>query len=149
MKKNLKSVLAILLCLQFTFGVFTLAVQAESSESEGTISAKTNSGEDFEIDDGVLVKYNGPGGHVVVPAGVTSIGELAFDNCSDLTSVELPNGITSIGDGAFAGCESLESISLPSSLTNIGEGAFAGCVSLQSISLPSGLTSIGEGAFRE
>lgn len=30
--------------------------------------------EEFTIEDGVLTKYNGPGGDVVVPDGVTSIG---------------------------------------------------------------------------
>ena len=34
---------------------------------------------DFIIENGVLKKYVGPGGDVVIPEGVTAIGELAFD----------------------------------------------------------------------
>ena len=35
---------------------------------------------DFVIENGVLKKYVGPGGDVVVPKGVTVIGEEAFSN---------------------------------------------------------------------
>jgi hypothetical protein len=35
----------------------------------------------FEIENGVLVKYNGFGGDVVIPEGVTGIGEKAFGGC--------------------------------------------------------------------
>ena len=37
-----------------------------------------SSASDFIIIDGVLTKYTGPGGDVVIPAGVTSIGDSAF-----------------------------------------------------------------------
>ena len=50
--------------------------------------------------------YYGHDGDVVIPNGVTSIGECAFMGCKSLTSVIIPEG-TSIGDGAFAGCEKL------------------------------------------
>lgn len=40
---------------------------------------------------------------VVIPEGVTSIGESAFLGCSSLESVTIPKGVTSIGDGAFSG----------------------------------------------
>ena len=43
---------------------------------------------------------------VVIPEGVTSIGDRAFCGCSSLTSVVIPEGVTSIGDGAFGLCES-------------------------------------------
>ena len=33
---------------------------------------------DFRINNGVLEKYVGPGGDVVIPDGVTSIGKEAF-----------------------------------------------------------------------
>jgi uncharacterized protein involved in exopolysaccharide biosynthesis len=39
---------------------------------------------DFEIKDGVLVKYRGNAAEVVVPAGVTAIGDRAFSRCPSL-----------------------------------------------------------------
>ncbi len=41
---------------------------------------------------------------------VTSIGNSAFDGCSDLTSITIPNTITSIGEWAFYDCSGLTSV---------------------------------------
>ena len=41
---------------------------------------------------------------------VTSIGESAFYNRSDITSVTFPNSVTSIGKSAFYGCTNLTSV---------------------------------------
>lgn len=75
---------------------------------------------------------------VVIPSEhrekpVTSIGDWAFYNCHDLTSVTIPSSVTSIGDYAFDGCYSLTSITIPSSVTSIGDHAFAGCYKLTSV----------------
>ena len=82
-----------------------------------------------------------------IPAGVTSIGEGAFENCKSLLSIILPNSVTSIGDKAFCNCSSLKDIVLPNGLTNIGDSTFSGCKSLLSIILPNSLISIGDDAF--
>ena len=57
----------------------------------------------FEIENGVLKKYTEERGvtEVVIPDGVTSIGNWAFIGCSSLTSVTIPDSVTSIGDSAF------------------------------------------------
>ena len=78
---------------------------------------------------------------------VTSIGEDAFENCDNLTSIEIPNSVTSIGSYAFYGCSSLTSIEIPNSVTSIGSYAFRSCDSLTSIEIPDSVTSIGDGAF--
>ena len=47
--------------------------------------------QDFVIENGVLTKYNGPGGDVTIPEGVTEIGSSAFDGCKKLT-IHAPAG---------------------------------------------------------
>ena len=72
----------------------------------------TAADEDFVIEDGVLVKYNGPGGEVVVPEGVTKIGDFAFYGCHDLTGITIPNSVTAIGEETFGFCDSLQIVNI-------------------------------------
>ena len=77
------------------------------------------------------------------------IGNLAFEGCSGLTSLNLPAGITSIGYRAFKGCSGLTSLTLPDGITVIGYSAFYGCSGLTSLTLPDGITKIGDYAFAD
>ncbi len=54
---------------------------------------------------------------------LTSIGNYAFSECS-FVSIVLPNGLSTLGDCVFYKCEELESVDLPDSLTEIGANAF-------------------------
>lgn len=137
-----------------------------------TIHFKTDSttpSNDFIIEDGVLTKYNGPGGKVVVPAGVTVIGRNAFAGREDITSVELPEGLTAIGvmsfertgitsidmpdsvtsidDSSFNSCKKLTDVKLSSGLKVIEAFSFQYCESLATIKIPNGVTSIAMDAF--
>ena len=102
---------------------------------------------DFQIVNGVLTKYTGPGGDVVVPEGVTSIGFQAFYNCSSLTNIVIPEGVTVIESSAFDGCYALTGVVIPKSVTSIESYAFRWCESLTSIVIPEGVTTIRDGAF--
>ena len=103
---------------------------------------------DFEIDEnGVLVGYVGPGGDVVIPDGVTYIGERAFSDCHSLTRVTIPYGVISIGEKAFYNCSRLTKAIIPGSVHRIGEEAFCLCSSLTGMTIPNSVTSIGKGAF--
>ncbi|MGE4577645.1 MAG: leucine-rich repeat protein [Candidatus Methanomethylophilaceae archaeon] len=84
---------------------------------------------------------------VTIPDSVTTIGTQAFSGCSSLASVTIPAGLESIGDGAFNGCTSLTSVTIPDSVTTIGINAFSYCEGLVSITLSEGITSISENTF--
>ena len=84
---------------------------------------------------------------VTIPNSVTNIGASAFEGCLGLTSVTIPDGVTSIGDNAFRLCRSLMSATISDGVTSIGYEAFSGCSSLTSVTIPSSITNIGEMAF--
>ena len=78
---------------------------------------------------------------------VTRIGNYAFYECRDLTSVTIPSSVTSIGYNAFSRCKGLTSVTIPEAVTSIGSSAFSGCEGLTSVTIPEAVTSISEGAF--
>ena len=79
---------------------------------------------------------------------VTTIGNYAFDRCTNLTSVTIPNSVTTIEKQAFAACNGLTSVTIPDSVTTIGTAAFWGCESLKRVTIPDSVTTIGEYAFK-
>lgn len=82
-----------------------------------------------------------------VQYSVTSIGENAFEDSSDLISVAIPNSVTSIGKCAFYGCTGLTSVTIPNSVTIIESYAFCGCIGLTSVTIPNSVTAIERWAF--
>ena len=57
---------------------------------------------------------------VIIGEGVKSIPDGLFNECKNITRVEMPSTVESIGDYAFNGCSSLSHIDLPSSLKHLG-----------------------------
>lgn len=109
-----------------------------------------------ENDDGeiTIVEYNGHESKVVVPQTinglpVTTIGERAFCDNYDITSVILPEGIKTIQYAAFAECGRLYSVHLPETLKVIDSRAFQYCYQMVCINLPGSVESIGYEAFSE
>ncbi len=64
-----------------------------------------------------------------------------------VTDLIVPDGVTRIGEGAFAGYGKLTSVTFPDSLTSIGESAFSGCKSCRTVRFGSGIASIEQNAF--
>ena len=98
---------------------------------------------------GVLTKYEGPGGDVVIKPGYTEIGKFAFSHRYDLTSVVIPEGVQKIGMNAFSGCDNLTSVILPNGLKIIDSSAFQYCKSLTGVVLPESVKKIDREAFLE
>lgn len=84
---------------------------------------------------------------IIISNGVTSIGDYAFYNCKELTSMIIPDSVTSIENNAFYGCSRLTSITIPDSVASIGSSAFEACEKLTSMTIPDSVTSIGNKAF--
>jgi hypothetical protein len=96
---------------------------------------------------------------VAIPNSVTSIGNLAFYNCTGLTSIFVaPNNPTySSQDGVlydkaktvliqYPGGKS-GGFTIPDSVTSIGSSAFTYCSGLTSVTIGNSVTSIGNEAF--
>jgi len=71
---------------------------------------------------------------LVIPDGITSIGDKAFLNCSSLESIEIPESVSYIGKYAFAYCNKLVSLTLPE-VEIIDDYAFFKCSSLVVLSI--------------
>jgi hypothetical protein len=93
-----------------------------------------------------FVPFDYPG-EFVIPNSVTSIGDYAFQSCTELTSVSIPETVTSLGNWTFDKCAKLESVNIPSSVTSIGEHTFGACTGLTSLIIGNSVTSIGGAAF--
>lgn len=83
---------------------------------------------------------------VILPANIKSVGEYAFYNCKDLTSVE-GKGVVEIGRAAFYGCSSLKKVEWSPELAIIGDSAFASCTKLSAMTIPASCREIGVDAF--
>ena len=106
---------------------------------------------------------------LVVLDDVTSIGERAFANCSELEYVELGAGLTRMGNQVFIKCEKLykvefsceevpaaalkgntvvQAVELRSGCRKVGNEAFSGCTALSSVEgATSDLVQLGNSAF--
>lgn len=94
-----------------------------------------------------MAKYEIKDGVGIIPDGETTIANMAFTYCEELTKVVIPSSVTTIGREAFKGCKNLESIEIPSNVTSICAYAFAGCCALKSINIHKNLSMIGLQAF--
>ena len=75
--------------------------------------------------------------NTVIPNGVTSIGDFAFNRCYGLTSITIPTGVTNIDRYAFSGCFGLATVMIQEGVESISPSAFAGCSGLVSFSVAS------------
>ncbi|MBQ6275029.1 MAG: leucine-rich repeat protein, partial [Oscillospiraceae bacterium] len=108
------------------------------------------SGEELDIPDYTTSNfppyYSGSVKTVRIESGVTGIGNRAFAQLPNLSSVEISDTVTTIGNYAFSDDSRLTAIILPNGISSIGTGAFRNS-GLVEIRLPDSVTSIGAQAF--
>ena len=83
-----------------------------------------------------------------IQRGVGTIGPLAFEGCTGLTTIDISNRVVIIHQRAFEGCTSLTTIDIPNSVLDIDDGAFAFCTSLRSVKFSEGVMSINNSVFQ-
>lgn len=106
MNKTIKKTCSIfVVILTLVFLVSPTNTQAKESE--------------FEIVDGVLIKYHGESETVNIPDGVKKIGDRAFNN-TIIESITIPESVKEIGDSVFYFCWGLKSITIPKNVIAIG-----------------------------
>ena len=131
MKKRLTVLLTTMLMLcSCVCPLFVFAVDTDAPE--------------FDIENGVLVRYNGADSDVEIPDGVTAIGEYAFYD-KKVQRVSLPDSVTKIGDSAFSR-STLTGINFPERLQSIGNGAFQNTW-ITEANIPYGVTEIPSAVF--
>ena len=86
----------------------------------------------------------------VTKSGITNVGDYAFYDCENLTTVtlQLPSSVKTIGAQAFSNCAALTAFNFSqTSVTTIGDYAFNGSSALTSVAFPETLETIGKRAF--
>ena len=104
----------------------------------------------FEFSDDKRTLQKAPkniSGKYIIPAGVQTIGEMAFQWCKNLQSVTIPDSVQTIGEEAFQACGNLRSVTIPDSVQTICGGAFWYCGNLRSVTIPDSVQIIGNSAF--
>jgi hypothetical protein len=98
----------------------------------------------------LLAVGSGHSGHFQVSGFTTTIGQLAFAHCSELTRITLPPSVSDIGGfrgTVFLDCSKLARIDIPDTVTHIGQKSFEGCSSLQQVTVPPKVPTIPFGLF--
>ncbi len=83
----------------------------------------------------------------IIPEDIKSIGQYAFNDCGNLTSVTIPESVTNIGDYAFYGFNG--SITVGDGVAELSVNTFKGCNALKELTLGKGLRKIAAGTFAE
>ena len=122
---------------------------SEDEDEEPDDDDENTGGEEFLIKRNVLLSYDGEDENVVIPDGVTTIGngsKMPFYQ-KKVVSVKIPDTVTSIGAYGFFACDTLQEIYIPDSVVSIGDHAFRQCTSLKSVAIPDSVSCIERECF--
>ena len=146
--KGICIVVALVMCLSL-LSVMFMSERLVITDDGTEVTPVEN--QDFIIrDDGterILLKYQGSGGRVVIPYGITKIGSHAFDGQINLTEIIMPDSVRVIGSRAFRNCINLTNVQLSENLEIIGPHSFKMTRSLTSITIPASVEHFLDRAF--
>lgn len=130
------------------------------SEYEGKIKTiEAGAFSKVEIESGIT-----PLSSIVLPKGITTIGDDAFSYNTSLTSIKIPNTVTTKGNATYKSIDDVlilnkagtkvimasrnaTTYNIPNTVTEIGQNAFYYCNKMTSINIPDSVTTIGAKAF--
>ena len=84
---------------------------------------------------------------IVFTGSISSIGDYAFANLTNLEELELPSSVTQIGKYAFYNCSNIKGSINGANITVIGDYTFNGCSNIETILIGENITIIGDYAF--
>ena len=84
---------------------------------------------------------------LILPEGITTIGDSAFRGCLGLYGLEIPETLKTIGGQSFRGCTNLTGAINLKNVTKLGGAAFRDSSKISSISMDA-MEDIGDNAFR-
>lgn len=79
---------------------------------------------------------------VVLSVKIKEIPQHGFSNFTEAEEIILPWGITKIGEYAFSGCSNLRKMVIPGSVKEVPKGIFDGCAKLETIELLYGIEKV-------
>lgn len=160
MKQHINRIIVLCMALLLCVGLF--AQPASAAETSGNCGDNltwsfadgrltiTGSGEmaDYnQIDLPPWYEFRDQIYYLSLPEGLTTVGDMAFYDCVNLTAATMPSTVTEIGWLSFCQCRSMTILVLNQGLQKIGRSAFEQCDQLQDLRLPDTLTTLGYHAF--
>lgn len=148
---KLKKLAALAVSLVMAVGM--VGVIPVDTDFEG-IAVTASAASDFTIktdSDGLkyVSKYNGNGGDIKIPDGVSYVGKGVFEDNRTITTVTFPSSCVIVEENAFSLCAKLRKVVFEGDIC-ICANAFEKCVSLESVTVNGSiLVGISAGAFRD
>ena len=84
---------------------------------------------------------------VLMPGTIETIGNYAYNDCTNLSDIVIRNGVKTIESYAFNNCSRLKNINIPNSVTRIESCAFNNCGNLNNVIIGNGVNYIDNDAF--
>lgn len=101
----------------------------------------------YVVYNGILLSADNAQGEVIIPDSINCIGDFAFSDNYNITSVAIHSKVKRIGKYSFSGCKNLKKASIEEGIEVIGKNAFAECFKLKNAKIPSTVKELGVQAF--